>query len=59
LRPPTHFASESTTTRPALAGDPAQDGEAAKIDSRRTRKMVEARLFDLASSHSGASIVAI
>jgi hypothetical protein len=58
-RPLTHFASASTTTRPAFADDPAHEGEAAKSDSKRTRKMEEARLFDVASWDTRSSIIPI
>lgn len=59
LRPLTHFASASIATRTEFADDPAHEGEAAKSDTKRTRKMEEARLFDVASSHSRSSIIPI
>jgi hypothetical protein len=54
-----HFASASMTIRPAFADDPAQDGEAAKIDSKSTRKTEQARLLDVESLDTGASILSI
>lgn len=59
LAPLTHFASASMTTRWAPADGPAQEGEAARIDSSKTRKMAGPRLLEFPSSGAPASMRSI